>query len=217
MSLEQATPEEVRSRILEVKPRNKRLGLMAQYIWATRRSEVCGQYAFHVKQLELTEHQGKPVAVFSIIGAKIEEGEEEGLEIEPRPVALPLEVKYDPWVQELVDYIQKTNWDGTPKTGKVFRYSDSTLYRAAKKAFRGLHYKIMVGRRYRMKPLATHGLRHIRVEELINRYGFEDYDIVAYAGWSPKAVNMPAILQRYASLKWRRYIEKLFVARSVSS
>ena len=202
--MSEATPTEGRERILEVKPSLKRLGLVAQYLWATRRSEVCGQYAFTGDRLELTEAEGRPVAVFWIVGAKLKAGAEEGLQVEPRPVALPLEEEYEPWTSELVSFIQKRG------PGQVFRYSDTTLYRAARKAFQGLQYKIRIGRHFKMKPLATHGLRHIRSQELINTYNFDTFDLVAYAGWSPEAANIPSIMQRYTALEWRRYIGKLF-------
>lgn len=213
MSLSEPTPEEVRARISEVSPRSRRLALTAQYLWAARRCEVTGKYHFVAENLELVTWRQHPVAIFKVVRGKVEvkeEGDEE-LATEPVFVVIPMNPDYEPLTKELVEFVQDRG------QGKVFRFSDSTLWRASKSAFKGMNYKIMKGRRIKgWREAGTHFLKHIRISELINRFGFDGVDLVAYTGWSPKQTGMPPIMQRYAGLQWQKYVGKLCVPRVVA-
>ena len=197
--------EEVRERIDGVRPRVHRLALRFQYLTAGRRSEVCGKWWFPAENVSLEEWVGEEAVVFYVKTAK-RKGK-------IRPVALPLNPDYEPWTQSLYDYMLKR------KRGRAFPFSDKTLYRASVKAFDGLWYPIEdykdIQRHWR--PLATHGLRHVRAKELLEFYGFSAQELAVYCGWSLRSVMRGAVsvLERYVTLQWRDYFPKLLRRRVI--
>lgn len=113
-----------------------------------------------------------------------------------KTVALPCDPKYEPWTLDLLKRIKKH------KT-LAFTLSRHTAWRLVRKNLSPLDPKIH-----------THSLRHYRISHLLNDYGFDAEDLVAYSGWSFKTVmGMKGMgagqLDIYAHLAWKRYFPKL--------
>jgi len=158
-----------------------------------------------------------PVALFRIKIAKqkLDEGEDAPYRI----IGLPLE--YDPWVKEVYNYFKSKGDD------YVFPFNRAYVWgyiSNKQRIFEGLTYKIKkynylrTGKPvYKVLPhprrLKIHGLRHIRTDELISRFNFDGFDMVAFVGWklSAKGKSAPAMADVYAEIReaWHRYIKKL--------
>ncbi len=174
----------------------------------------------------------KPLALFRVKIAKrhLVKGEE----AKSRVVALPLEKQYEPWTQELYDYCKKA------KDNYVFPFTRQEVWHwitHEEPIFKGLTYPV---ENYKFKPkiegpngfkievitvpshnhvFKLHGLRHIRVNELMEDYEFDGFDYAAYVGWSltrpqrSEAPQAPPMLRVYATQiyesGWKRYIKKL--------
>jgi len=158
-----------------------------------------------------------PVALFRIKIAK--QKLDEGEDAPHRIIGLPLE--YDSWVKEVYDYFKSKGED------YVFPFNRAYVWgyiSNKQRIFEGLTYKIKkynylrTGKPvYKILPhprqLKIHGLRHIRTDELISRYHFDGFDMVAFVGWklSAKGKSAPAMADVYAEIReaWHRYIKKL--------
>lgn len=160
---------------------------------ACRLSEAVGKYAIQKKDLSFTNYKGHELALFTLRTAK-----REGVK---RIVALPLS---DSQVKELVDYFQS-------RKRTLFEYGPSSVRHLIAEEFKDLKYFI---ERYTPKKgtviaaheraMVTHALRHLRLSELVNVYGFDEIDLATFAGW-----KMRGMASRYATLAWGRYIDKL--------
>ena len=172
-----------------------------------------------IAQLE----QKIPVGVFKI---KIAKQHLELNEIAPyRLIALPLVDEYEPWAKEVFDYFQKA---GDNYVFANLSRQDVWHYITHKqRIFEGLHYRIKKYTYFRdlmleepedkgfkvlshSRKLKGHGIRHVRVDELLKRYGFDGVDIAAYVGWS-MGKEGPDMMSNYAEIRemWQRYIKKL--------
>jgi hypothetical protein len=113
-----------------------------------------------------------------------------------KSVALPCDPQYEPWCLDLLKRIAKH------KT-LAFTVSRHTAWRLVRKNLSPLDPKIH-----------THSLRHYRISHLLNEYGFDAEDLVAYSGWSFKTMmGMKGMgagqLDIYAHLAWKKYFPKL--------
>ena len=188
--------EQVSDRIESIP--NKQIQYVAKFqlITACRISEAVGKYAVTKNDLQYTEYKGQTLALFTLKTAK-----REGVE---RIVALPVKSK---WVYDIAGLFHSSK-------KKVFRYSIRSIQTYFHEAFGDLTYQIerystgkkvskkVVGRH--MKPVSTHALRHLRLSELTNRYGFNDFDLAIFAGWKLKGMA-----GRYVTGQWGRYVDKL--------
>ena len=180
--------------IHEIKARNI---AKFQLLTACRISEAVGKYAVKKDDMTFTDYKGVHLVLFNLKTAK-----RDGIE---RVIALPLESK---WIPELVECFQKTK-----SKRKVFDYSPRSVERHFTEAFKGLKYSIEkyspskeVSVARHENNVSTHALRHLRLSELINHYGFDDIDLSIYAGWKLKGMA-----SRYVTGQWGRYIDKLLV------
>lgn len=159
-----------------------------------------------------------PVAIFKIKVAKqkLDDGEEPPY----RLVALPLPEKYEPWTREIYEYFKDR------KDEYVFPWNRQTIWHYISNVqpiFEGLTYRI---KKYRSltgskiythdRPFKLHALRHVRTDELLKHFHFDQIDIAAYVGWSLNANRkeaMPTMMSNYAEIRegWYRYIKKLCV------
>ena len=170
-----------------------------QLLTACRISEAVGKYAVTKDSLQHTEYKGNTLALFTLKTAK-----REGIE---RIIALPVSVK---WVSELMELFENSKRE-------VFKYSSRSIQRYFREAFGDLTYPI---ERYslmkktegenkgepvprHMKPVSTHALRHLRLSELSNFYGFDEIDLAVFAGWKLKGMA-----SRYVTGQWGRYVDK---------
>jgi len=184
---------EVRQRIEKIK--NNQLKILAKFQLQTacRVSEAVGKYALKPSDMTLAQYKGYELALWTLHTAK-----REGLE---RIVALPMS---QVWVKELVDYFQS-------RSKRVFGYGISSASHLLAEEFRGLTYRIekyfpkkTVAVSMHERRMNTHALRHLRLSELVNVYGFDEIDLATFAGW-----KMKGMASRYVTSAWGRYIEKL--------
>ncbi|MCW4015099.1 MAG: hypothetical protein NWF06_01895, partial [Candidatus Bathyarchaeota archaeon] len=157
-----------------------------------------------------------PVALFriSIAKQKLDEGE-------PAPhriVALPLVDEYEPWAREVYEYFKSKGDDYVFPFNRAYVWGYLTH---KQKLFKGLTYRIkkynyiQVGEPVfkvlsHPRALKIHGLRHIRTDELVARFGFDGIDMMAIIGWK-QGKDAPAMVGVYAEIReaWYRYIKKL--------
>jgi hypothetical protein len=166
--------------------------------------------------------QNIPIALYKIKIAKqkLDEGEEAPYRI----IALPLPKEYEPWSQDVFDYFQRAG------DNYVFPFNRSYVWdyiTHEQQIFKGLTYRIKkynynrVGQPiFKVLPhprkIKIHGLRHVRIDELIGKYYFDALDMVAFVGWKltksgPQGGAAPAMADVYAEIReaWHRYIKKL--------
>jgi hypothetical protein len=209
---------EVRARITKVQNEDARLGLMASYLLAARASEIVGVASasdtttpYGPRGTDVSEamwqegERQEPAAVFRLRTAK-----RGGFE---RFTALPLNPKYEPWSQRLLEHFKSKGSD------LVFPFTRQTLHSYASEAFSGLTYDIEPQRiegekvaRHK-RDAAVHFLRHIRASELGWFYGFNPADLASYCGWSLKNAGYSSVMARYVQLAWQSYFPKLLKPR----
>lgn len=202
MSITEPDSEILRSRLGELDENCiKGLGLKAQFLWGCRRSEVCGKWAILNQDIRFDYFNGHDIVIFYLKTAK------RGGKV--RPIALP---KNESWVPEIVDLF-------TDSFGKVFPFSDKTLYREALETYKGLEYQIdryIIN--YETKEVidthnrqaATHFGRHLRAKELVMKHHFTPIQLAYYMGWSlGKSVGGSSMMDKYIALQWQDYIPKL--------
>ena len=126
---------DIRERIYAVEDDRIRHGFMAEYLWLGRVSEVFGKYMPRTADVQLTEFDGVEAALFVVKTAK-RSGR-------LRPVALPLASKYEPWTQEVYEYMVNSPQEypfmlhENPETSKKYAMT------AAKKMFDGLYWPMI--------------------------------------------------------------------------
>jgi len=215
---------DVRKRIENVEDPEIQFCLKTTYLYAGRISEVVGKaspgdskttargpkgtdvlldyYQFRDKEEE--------VAVFTVRTAK-----RGGIE---RKVGIP--TSFEPWAKQLYEYFQDH------KDSYVFPFTRQTVWVRSKDVFKGFIYFIedyrvlrnaeleLVQRHLRLFRL--HALRHLRASELVSFYGFDGFGLATYGGWKySTAARTSAVIDRYLSLSWQSYIEKLFKPRMI--
>jgi integrase len=185
--------QDIREKI-ELMP-NTELKIIAKFQLQTacRLSEAVGKYAIRKEDLSFANYKGHDLALFTLRTAK-----RNGV---PRIVALPYS---QVWVNELVDHFKNSK-------RRVFGYGDSSVRHLLSEQFAELKYFI---ERYSPEKgkviqahdrnVCTHALRHLRLSELVNAYGFDEIDLATFAGW-----KMKGMASRYVTSAWGRYIDKL--------
>jgi len=161
--------------------RNDKLKVIAKFqlVTACRLSEAVGKYAVQSKDLTLTEYKGHQLALWTLRTAK-----RNGV---PRIIALPFT---EIWVDSLVKYFQS-------RKKRLFAYGTSSVNHLLAIEFEGLEYYI---EKYSLRKdetveahkrsLNSHALRHLRLSELVNIYGFDDIDLATFAGWKMKGYSL---------------------------
>jgi len=174
---------------------NSKLKIVAKFQLQTacRLSEAVGKYAIRKDDLSFTNYKGHELALFTLRTAK-----RNGV---PRIVALPYS---EIWIKELVDYFKTRN-------RSVFGYGESSVRHLLAEELGNFKYFI---ERYspekgkviqaHERTACTHALRHLRLSELVNVYGFDETDLATFAGW-----KMKGMASRYVTTAWGRYIDKL--------
>jgi len=213
---------EARARIARVQREDVRLGLMAAYLWAARASEVVGvasgsdtttPYGPHgtdaSEQLYYPAGGGQPIpaAVFAVKTAK-RKGK-------VRLISLPLDPKYEPWAQPLLDYFKARG----PEL--AFPFTRQTLHSYASDAFAGLTYEIddqVIGGAKvpaHERDAGVHFLRHLRSSELAQTYHFSEdpAQLAYYCGWTLKSAGMSKTMCRYLEGAWQSYFPRLLIPR----
>lgn len=207
--------KETRSRIAEVNNEPVRFSLMAVYLWAARVCEVVavasgsdtttpyGPRGTDVSEVTFDSNGTlQKAAIFQLKTAK-RKGKE-------KFIALPLDPKYEPWAQPLLDYFKAKGNE------PVFPFTRQTVGSYASKAFAGLTYEIEpwnvngIIRERHQRNAAVHFLRHLRASELSFVYGFRPEELCAYCGWRFQNIpGMSRMMERYMIQTWQSYFPKL--------
>lgn len=104
-----------------------------------------------------------------------------------KSIALPTKPEFEPWCLDLMNFITKTG-------SVTFPIVRNTAWRIVKKRL----------------DIHPHLLRHYRLTHLVDTYGFDQWDLIIYAGWTlGGAMGVPVPLDSYIHLDWRRYVPKL--------
>ena len=110
---------------------------------------------------------------------------------------------------------------------KVFNFTRQKLWTEGKKVFKGLTYPVYKYKIYENKILIRDSKKHekefspktlraVRATELIETFGFTGFNLATYGGWTMQtAVRISGQFDRYVSLDWQSYIDKLFLKRSL--
>jgi len=116
----------------------------------------------------------------------------------PKAIALPCNPVYEPFTQELLQWIKAHYRLSFPITR-------NWVYKIVKKNLRELDPKVR-----------THSLRHWRLTHLMTHYQFDPYDLSAYAGWSLQhgfgvtgGVPVSPQIDVYMHSAWQKYFPKL--------
>lgn len=154
--------------------------------------------------LHLDSFEGEEVAVWNLKTLKRKDHV-------VRSVALPMNPKYEPWTRDLVRMwgsdLDENPWD----------ISRHHAWAANKMWFRGMKYIVKTKEGETWKNLGNHGLRHIRIKELITNYGFTPLEVQRFVGWtagSLKGIGVNPMMDTYFSLVWRDYFPKLLKERN---
>ena len=212
--------EIIRERIEQVQNEDIQMCLKACYLFAGRITEVIGKVTLGDKTSKqriarggkkedarldsLLDHNA---FLFNVYTAK-REGKR-------RIIALPDQEK---WAQKLYDYYKSAD-------DFVFPFTRQKVWQYSVKAFEGLQYPIETYAIWKNgeiikkvnaheKPFRLHALRHLRITELIEFYGFNGFEVATYCGWTLKtSLGIGGQFDRYAHLDWQSYFPKLLKAR----
>lgn len=205
-------PTEIRKDIENISGKKVRIAHIYQFITGTRVSEVCGKWAIRLQDVNTAVFYDRvnskryPAMIFSQRSAKI--GGQQ------RIIAIPMNSRFEPWIEQLAKYIESRKDQGLP-SARIFRVATRTMKLHSQQAFstRDLwieKYKDVPGH---WKGFSNHGLRHIRKEQLELEYGFDGMDLTAFFGWTLNTIpGMPRMARRYGSniyRNWARYFPKL--------
>lgn len=216
--------EDVRKKIEAVEDQDIQNCLKTVYLYSGRISEVVGKASLGDSKTTargpkgndavLDEYQFRdqtePILVFTVRTAK-----RGGIE---RKIGIPL--NFEPWAKSLYEYFQDR------KDKLVFPFTRQTVWSHSRDVFQGLIYPIeeyRILRDGKLESVARHprafrlqALRHLRASELVSYYGFDGFGLATYGGWKySTAAKTSSVIDRYLSLSWQSYIEKLFKQRKV--
>jgi len=137
MSIRHKTPldNDIRQRIIEVENDKLRHGFMLEYLTLGRVSEIFGKYMPKKSDVILTEFDGAEAALFIIKTAK------RGGHL--RPVALPLDKLYEPWAEQVYEYMVNSESEHPFSLHENVETSKKYAMTAAKKAFKGLWWPMI--------------------------------------------------------------------------
>jgi len=155
MSHHQPTEAEVRTRIESIKDEKYRYAFMYQHLICGRISEMCGQYAplgtsytemefevpifkqrtFGEEEVTVVEPTMVPAVMFIAKTAK------RGGRL--RPCAIPLDPKYEPWAQPMLDYFKETGDSHPFMFHEKFEHSIRYAQWEAEKTFKGFMWPMV--------------------------------------------------------------------------
>ena len=144
-------------------------------------------------ELKLSKFGDEDVGVFNLVTLKRKDHV-------IRAIALPINSKYEPWTKDIIDA-----WD----RGNPWDISRQHCWMANRIIFDDLWFS--TGGKF--KHLANHGLRHIRIKNLIQDYGFSAVEIQRFVGWTARSAGFNQLMDTYFSLIWRDYFPKLLKER----
>lgn len=217
----------IRERIENAKDEEAKFCFMAEYLFCARISEIIGRKSpsdvtttargitGNDARQTVFKFQNKyhDIVVFTVRTAK-RHGKE-------REIALPLEKGYEPFTEQLFNYVQQFG-----KNQHIFPFTRQKAWQYATEIFEKLTYPIdpyTVTRNgvkqppvlQHSKPFRTHALRHLRASELLDFYDFSGVELSLYGGWTLRStMNVGSAVSRYAHVKYKKYLPKLLTQRN---
>jgi len=155
MSHHQPTEAEVRTRIEAIKDEKYRYAFMYQHLICGRISEMCGQYAplgTSFEEMKFTvpvfidkvlEGQKVTVVELTEVPAVLFIAKTAKREGRLRPCAIPLDPKYEPWAQPMLDYFKEVGNDYPFMFHPKFEHSIRYAQWEAEKAFDGFMWPMV--------------------------------------------------------------------------
>lgn len=134
-----------------------RMAFMYQLMIAGRISEVCGKYAPKGNEVYEVEFDGVQAAMFVVKTAK-RKGK-------LRPCTLPLNSKYEPWTQEILDYFSQSETNYPFKLGKNWEASKRYAQWAAEKTFEGLEWPMKKYSKAELQPISDFDVLATRIND----------------------------------------------------
>jgi len=210
MSFKLPTPLEVRNQIekvgISIHPTEDRrvandvdeyqlqMAMKYQYIVAGRVAEIAGKYQPETQLAYPVLIDEVEAILFPVKTAKRKT--EQGWSL--RGPAIPLDKQYEPWAEELYEYLQDNH------NPFKFANKDSTSKRileaAIEYAFEGYYWllKPTSDRGSKWTPFKSHSLRRCRSVTLYAFYHFEPYDLLFYGGWEDEDMaKIPGSMSHY--------------------
>jgi len=206
MELKEARPAEVCERISQCEDPEVSTLLKFLYLTGCRISEaIAVKYPRDTnsprgptgRDLTLTSYGNTTIALINL-----RTGKKGG-----RPRVVPLAVEYEPWAEPVLQAFEAAQDD------PVFPIASQNVFKAARKVFQGLGYRIEAYRKGKksvsphIKPFGLHAIRHMRATELMEYYGFSIEDLALFLGWELRFGS--PVARRYLHLQWQRYVDLL--------
>jgi len=181
----------------------------AYYLLAARNNELTCKISESRKKLtrclgnhvswEIVNYNGMKVLLVKCPVLKRKRKSKKGEGIVFKPIALPIDPKYEPWTLDLLKWIKRNN-------GKLnFNLTDNAIEKLVKRNLNDYFPNIY-----------PHFLRHTRLTHLVSYYDFDPYDVTVYAGWTFKTglahhagLIITGQMDIYLHLAWKRYFPKL--------
>jgi hypothetical protein len=138
-----------------------------------------------------------------------------------RLVALPMSEKYERWTKRLYEHFRKAG------NNYVFPFNRAVAFYGVQglRLFKGLQYPIKGYSYYKkdgaepfnvmdhLRTIKMDGLRAVRVDELREKYHFDDLDLAAFTGSKISIRRLRGVYEGSTVTEdWHRYIKKLCVA-----
>jgi hypothetical protein len=196
------TDYEIREWINNISDSKYRLAFMYQYLIAGRISEVAGKYGPVGNDAIKTDFDGESAVMFIVKTAK-RKGRLRGC-------AVPLNPEYEPWAQEVYDYMVGFGSSYPFRFAEKWSTSIRYMQWEATKAFESLEWP-MIGYTVkeskeaeavkvpeRWNKVTSHVMRKRRATTLMWDYDFTGIDLALYGGWTESsAESMPQALKHY--------------------
>ena len=165
MSVRHKTPldSDIRQRIMEIENDKLRHGFMLEYLTLGRVSEIFGKYMPRKSDLILTDFDGEEAVMFIIKTAK-----RKGM---LRPVAVPLDVHYEPFAEPVYEYMVNSKDEYPFSLHENVETSKKYAMTAAKKMFKGLWWPMIDYTRSTVVPYT----KEMVISQQYNKKGLDQY------------------------------------------
>ena len=170
------------------------MALKYQYIVAGRVSEIAGKYQPKSNLGYAIDIEGEESLLLPVKTAKRKTAEGWSL----RGPSIPLDDKYEPWAEELYEYLQDNKWPY--KFADKDSSSKRILEAAAASAFEGFNWllKPSSDRASKWVPFTSHSLRRLRSVTLYALYNLNPFDLLYYGGWEDaRMTKIPGGMAHY--------------------
>lgn len=148
---------EIRERIDAVEDEQTRMAFKYQYLIAGRISEVCGVYAPRGDDCFAVDFDGVLGILFAVRTAK-----RRGL---LRPVAVPLDVQYEPWADEVRQYFHNHRGKYPFRFHENWETSKTYGMKRATEALRGLEWPMIEYTKSATRPIGEEQILNIRIDD----------------------------------------------------